>query len=110
MPLRDCWHPLRASTSPAQGTFIGIQMALTRDFDVLYLDVHLPDGTGFDVCRRVRQSKDIRQPAIVFHSATMGTPGDMNELDADGFLTYPAESGHVEAVLLGAMKKRFGSV
>jgi DNA-binding response OmpR family regulator len=33
-------------------------------FDVLVLDVHLPDGSGIDLCREFKQGWGVRQPAI----------------------------------------------
>jgi DNA-binding response OmpR family regulator len=38
---------------------VGLQMALTHDYDLLLLDVMLPNIDGFEICRRVRSMKDI---------------------------------------------------
>lgn len=37
----------------------GLARALSEDFDLLILDVMLPDVSGYDICRRVRQAKQI---------------------------------------------------
>jgi DNA-binding response OmpR family regulator len=37
----------------------GLQMALTRDYDLILLDVMLPNIDGFEICRKVRKTKDI---------------------------------------------------
>jgi len=37
----------------------GLQRALTQDYDLVLLDVMLPNIDGFEICRRVRKSKDI---------------------------------------------------
>ena len=40
----------------------------TEDYDLLLLDVSLPDGTGFDVCRQVR-AQDAGIPIIFLTAA-----------------------------------------
>lgn len=37
----------------------GLQSALSQDYDLLLLDVMLPNIDGFEICRRVRSIKDI---------------------------------------------------
>ncbi|MBQ0139669.1 MAG: response regulator transcription factor [Kurthia sp.] len=37
----------------------GLDLAMTESFDVLLLDVMLPDLNGIEVCRRVRKTSDI---------------------------------------------------
>ncbi|MCL6573166.1 MAG: response regulator transcription factor, partial [Bacillus sp. (in: Bacteria)] len=38
---------------------VGLQMALTHDYDLLLLDVMLPNIDGFEICKIVRSMKDI---------------------------------------------------
>jgi DNA-binding response OmpR family regulator len=38
---------------------VGLQMALTHDYDLLLLDVMLPNIDGFEICKKVRRVKDI---------------------------------------------------
>lgn len=37
----------------------GLELALTEDFDLILLDIMLPEIDGLDICRRVREHKDI---------------------------------------------------
>jgi DNA-binding response OmpR family regulator len=37
----------------------GLQMALTKDYDLILLDVMLPNMDGFEICKKVRSVKDI---------------------------------------------------
>ena len=38
---------------------IGLQKALNEDYDLLILDLMLPEVDGFEICREVREKKDI---------------------------------------------------
>lgn len=38
---------------------MGLQKALEEDFDLLILDLMLPGVDGFEICRRVRDEKDV---------------------------------------------------
>jgi DNA-binding response OmpR family regulator len=37
----------------------GLQMAMTQDYDLILLDVMLPNMDGFEICKKVRGIKDI---------------------------------------------------
>ena len=42
----------------------GLVRAIKEDFDLLILDLMLPEVDGFEICREVREKKDI--PIIMF--------------------------------------------
>src|ERR1700760_4858559 len=62
--------------------------------DLMVLDVRLPDMSGYDVCRRIRQDPLTSQIPILQISASF-TSGDDRaralEGGADGYLTHPIE-------------------
>ena len=37
----------------------GLMAALHKDFDLIVLDLMLPGIDGFDVCRKIREKKDV---------------------------------------------------
>ncbi|HEY3929213.1 MAG TPA: response regulator [Candidatus Koribacter sp.] len=81
-------------------------------YAAVLLDVNLPDISGFDVCAAIRADAGLRQPAIVFHSATHAsemTFRKAQEFGGDAFLTYPIESEALAAVLMGSVTARGGS-
>ena len=41
----------------------------TMDFDLAILDISLPDGSGFDLCKRVKSNRDI---PVIFLTARTG--------------------------------------
>ena len=38
---------------------IGLQKAITQDYDLILLDVMLPNIDGFEICKKIRSIKDI---------------------------------------------------
>lgn len=66
-----------------------------ENYDLLILDVTLPDGTGFDVCERVRkQNKEI---PIIFLTAADEEVSIIRGLDCGGddYVTKPFKSGEL---------------
>ncbi|MBI4425854.1 MAG: response regulator transcription factor [Elusimicrobia bacterium] len=49
----------------ADAAQVGLQLFRTQSPDLLILDVNLPDGTGFDVCRSVREHPSLGATPIV---------------------------------------------
>lgn len=48
--LRDKGYDVATAPNGAEG----LQLYEAKPFDVVLLDVHLPDMTGFEICRRIR--------------------------------------------------------
>lgn len=82
-----------------------------QEYDLIVLDVNLPDGNGFDFCREVKE----RHPdtAIIFLTAN-DMESDMlkgYELGADDYVTKPFHMSVFQkklAVLLGRIAKQSG--
>lgn len=68
---------------------------LISQYDLLLLDVTLPDGTGFDVCGKVRDIN--RQIPIVFLTASDEEVNVIRGLDggADDYITKPFKLGEL---------------
>ena len=85
----------------------GLSLALESGFDALVLDVMLPDGSGFDLCRRLRE-QGVATP-ILFLTAR-GEVGDrIAGLDAgaDDYLRKPFALAELHA-RLRALGRRQG--
>lgn len=70
----------------------GLQFALKKPFDLILLDVMLPEKNGFEVCREIRR-KGIYTPIIML--TARGQVGDKVtglSLGADDYLTKPFDA------------------
>ena len=90
----------------ARATVVSGLEALDRgSYDALILDVMLPDGDGFDVCRQVRASSDI--PILML--TARGDEMDRiigPELGADDYLPKPFNPRELLARLRAMMRRR----
>jgi DNA-binding response OmpR family regulator len=70
----------------------GAERAISGRYDLVVLDVMLPDIDGFEVCRRIRQSKGTSRKVPVIILSARGAELDRVrglELGADDYVTKP---------------------
>jgi two-component system alkaline phosphatase synthesis response regulator PhoP len=73
--------------------------------DLVLLDVMLPDVSGMDVCRKIKDDPDLASTTVVMLTARAQTSdvGDAEEAGADGYFTKPfspiALTRKVESIL-----------
>jgi two-component system, OmpR family, phosphate regulon response regulator PhoB len=80
---------------------------LAREYhpDLVLLDVMLPDLSGMDVCRKIKDDPDLAATTVVMLTARAQTSdvGDAEEAGADGYFTKPfspiALTRKVESIL-----------
>ncbi|MFD9073219.1 response regulator, partial [Streptomyces lasiicapitis] len=75
--------------------------------DVALVDVGLPDMSGYDLCRRLKQSPTTAAlPVVHFSAAAHGSVDRCRGLDAGGeaYLTVPAEPEEIAAVVRAAAR------
>lgn len=63
----------------------GVALAAAQDFDLYVLDSWLPDGSGVDLCRRIREF-DKRTPILFYSAAAFEI--DRNDAIASGAQAY----------------------
>jgi PleD family two-component response regulator len=85
----------------------GLKTAIEVSPDVILLDVDLPDLSGYEVCRLMRQKTTLRTKPIVMLTA-LSSPG--NELaglkaGADDYLTKPIDTARLLARLNAAIHR-----
>jgi two-component system alkaline phosphatase synthesis response regulator PhoP len=87
--LRDAFEHNGFSVASASDGETGLQLALSKQHDLIILDLMLPRKSGLDVCRELR-SRDIWIPIIML-TARSGEPDRVAglELGADDYVTKP---------------------
>lgn len=89
-----------------------LQLAQSQSLDVVFLDIGLPDMTGYDVAKRLRMLPNMQKTLLVALTG-WGTQDDRQRTRDAGFdrhLTKPAELPAVEELLrAAALAKRTGA-
>ncbi|MBY0229528.1 MAG: response regulator, partial [Gemmataceae bacterium] len=102
--FRDAGYAVREAGSRADA------LALAADRpDLVVLDVNLPDMSGFDVCRRLRDDPALRSVGIIHLSAVHVKPGDRSqglEQGADAYLVKPADPRELMATAKALLRVR----
>ncbi len=98
-------------TDIASGGIEGFEKAITQPFDLIILDIMLPDRNGWDVCRDIRQA-GMATP-ILFLTARTQTLDKVTglRLGADDYVTKPFKAAELVArieVLLRRVPIRSG--
>lgn len=94
--LRNNGHPVELANSVQQA----VQAMTGEKFDVLVSDIGLPDGTGVDLIRQIRQKYGQRPPALALTG--FGMEEDIARCKAAGFtdhLTKPVNLQKLEAAI-----------
>lgn len=85
--------------------FEALDLAREHRPDLVLLDVMLPDVSGMDVCRKIKDDPDLASTTVVMLTARAQTNdvGDAEEAGADGYFTKPfspiALTRKVESIL-----------
>jgi DNA-binding response OmpR family regulator len=89
----------------------GAERALTGRFDLVVLDVMLPDIDGFEVCRRIRGSKSGARRVPVIMLSARGAELDRVrglELGADDYVTKPFSLMELLARVASVLRRAHG--
>ncbi|HKV71961.1 MAG TPA: response regulator transcription factor [Gemmatimonadales bacterium] len=84
----------------------GLERGRATDFDVVILDVRLPGGTGFDLCRRLRE-EGVAAPVLML-TALDAVADRVRGLEsgADDYLTKPFDFRELVARLKALARRR----
>ena len=81
-----------------------VNLALERDYDLILLDVLLPQLNGMEVLRRVRKHKDVPVIMVTARDAVMDKVAGL-DAGADGYLTKPFAIEELFARIRVALKR-----
>ena len=86
----------------------GIDLGKVYDYDLILLDLNLPDMSGFEVLRRLRAAK-VRTPVLIL-SGTTGTEEKVKGLGtgADDYLTKPFHKDELVARIHAIVRRSKG--
>ncbi len=89
----------------------GVDRALSGRYDLVILDIMLPDGDGFEVCRRIRASKGGTAKLPVIILSARGAELDRVrglELGADDYVTKPFSLMELLARVASVLRRAYG--
>ncbi len=103
LTLTDRLHSEGYEVESAGEGGVALELATTEPFDLIILDLMLPDMNGFDVCRDLRQQK-IQTPILMLTARAQVEDKVVGlKLGADDYLTKPFETielmARIEALL-----------
>lgn len=100
--IRLLSHVLRADGFSPIVAFNGtdaLELIESRKPDIVLLDIMMPDMTGYEVCRKVNQSEELKTIPIIFLSALSETSNKVEGFEAGGvdYVTKPFQKDEVLA-------------
>jgi DNA-binding response OmpR family regulator len=73
----------------------GIRLAVEHDFDLYLLDSWLPDGSGLDLCKKIREFDSVT-PILFYSAAAYETDKDQAmKCGAQGYLIKPCQTSEL---------------
>ena len=91
--VRHFLEKVGSQVTVAQTGAAALEQALNRDFNLLLLDVQMPEMTGLEVCRAIRQHESVHgghRPIVMLTAQAMkGDREECLEAGADDYLTKP---------------------
>ena len=97
------------ATLQAETLSDGMAMLTSKPVDLVMLDVNLPDGTGFDMCLRIKGMAEHASTPVLMTSALFIEGRDRAQgLDcgADGYLTTPIDALEFMATVKSLLRIR----
>lgn len=106
--LRRAGHQV-VPVASGQEALVELDVRLRKGImpDVALVDVDLPDMSGFELCRRLKERPHMAGLPVVHFSAAAVPPGDRCpglDAGAETYLTVPAEPEEIEAVVRAAVR------
>jgi DNA-binding response OmpR family regulator len=83
---------------------LGLSMAATKSPDLILLDLRLPDVSGFEVCREVRQQSNVPIIIVTAQTDTHDLVAGL-EAGADDYVTKPVNTKELAARIRAALRR-----
>ena len=82
----------------------GLDLAQQKRFDLIVLDIELPDTNGFEVCKKLKTDPALANIPVVMLTTLDQAENAMSGLDA-GAIDYIPKDAFAETVLLETIKQ-----
>lgn len=105
--IRDMLEGYGYTVSVAESCERAFAMLTDTSFQLILLDINLPDGTGFEVCEELRE---VSQIPVIFASARTGEDDKIRGLDmgADDYLAKPYSLKELLSRVNALMRRTYG--
>ena len=80
----------------------------TGEYDLMILDIHLPDGTGIDLLKRLRRRSSIVPVLVLTARLSVDEKIDALDIGADDYMVKPFDLGELEARIRAIIRRRSG--
>jgi DNA-binding response OmpR family regulator len=85
----------------------GVDMARQNEFDLIILDIELPDISGFEVCKKLKEDTNLADIPVIMMTTRDHAEDVLNGLEV-GAVDYIPKDAFAEAVLLETIKQMKG--
>lgn len=103
-PLKQYFTKFEMDLTSSVNPLAGIKLLRKEHFELVILDVMLPDIDGFETCRRIRQFSDIPIMMLTGRGEVMDKVVGL-ELGADDYLSKPFEPRELVARIQNILKR-----
>ena len=88
----------------------GVQFAAEQHPHLIILDIRLPDGSGFDFCREMRQ-QGLRQPILMLTAQQEEIDKVLGlEMGADDYVTKPFSLRELQSRIRAMLRRAYGEL
>ncbi len=87
--IQELLTPLGFSVTPLSSGPEALEKVSNHQFDLVILDVSMPEMTGFEVCQRVRQMDSYSETPILMLTARSGEEDKQRGMEAGANLYLP---------------------
>jgi DNA-binding response OmpR family regulator len=97
-------------TLRAESAQVALDLARTHNPSLILLDIRLPDGSGFDVCRQLR-AEGKRQPILILTARDEQLDKVLGlELGADDYVVKPYQLRELIARIRALLRRAYGEL
>lgn len=107
--VKDYFEDAGYEVTEAEDGLTALELVEEKDFDLILLDIMIPEVDGFSVCRKIRKTKDV--PIIMITARSEEDDKLMGyELGADDYVTKPFSPKVLLAKSLALIRRSSGNM